>query len=186
MSSSTVSKMKGAQTHQNIHHFIGRQNLSRTKGAHLLNKGQKMPFRNIIMLEKLLLSEMSSCTVNEVRSPQTLRNINLFIGGHNLFLTKGHILLNKGEKMPFHKTVIIIVIIIILHIFLWHKNNFTASRKSLDNTFRKIVLLAKLLLCKMSSSMVSKVKGAQTRRNIYHFSGGQNLFRMKRTFTEQR
>ena len=89
--------------------------------------------------------------------------------------------------MPFRKTVIIIVIIIILlHIFLWYKNNFTASRKSLDNTFRKIVLLAKLLLCKMSSSMVSKVKGAQTRRNIYHFSGGQNLFRMKRTFTEQR
>ena len=88
MSSSTVSKMKGAQTHQNIHHFIGRQNLSRTKRAYLLNKGQKMPFRKIIILEKLLLCEMSSCTVNEVRSPQTLWNINLFIGGHNLFLTK--------------------------------------------------------------------------------------------------
>ena len=34
--------------------------------------------------------------------------------------------------------------------------------------------------------MVSKIKGAQTRRNIYHFSGEQNLFRTKRTFAEQR
>ena len=148
--------MKGAQFRQNIYHFICGQNLSGTKRAYLLNKSQNMTFRKIVTLEKLLLCEMSSCTVNEMRSPQTLQNINLFIGGHNLFLTKRTYLLNKGEKMPFHKMVIIIVIIVILlHIFLWHKN-FTASRKSLDNTFRKIVLLAKLLLCKMSFTILDK------------------------------
>ena len=99
MSSSTVShEMRGAQTRRNINHFIGGQNLFRTKRTHLLNKGEKTPFRKIVILAKLLLCEMSSCTVNEMRSPQALRNINLFIGGHNLFQKNRTYLLNKGEK----------------------------------------------------------------------------------------
>ena len=57
-----------------------------------------------------------------------LRNINHFIGGHNLLQTKRTYLLNKGEK----------------------------------TTFRKIVILAKLLLCEMSSRVVNKMRGAQT------------------------
>ena len=103
MSYSTVSKMRGAQTRRNINHFIGGQNLFRTKRTYLLNKGEKTPFRKIVILENLLFCEMSSCTVNKMRSPQTLRHINLFIGGHNLFQTKRTYLLNKGEKTPFRK-----------------------------------------------------------------------------------
>ena len=60
--------------------------------------GEKTPFRKIVILEKLLLCEMSSSTVNNMRSHQTLRNINHFIGGHNLFQTKRTYLLNKAEK----------------------------------------------------------------------------------------
>ena len=74
---------------------------------------------------------MSSSTVNKMRSHQALRNINHFIGGHNLsnlFQTKRTYLLNKGEKMP----------------------------------FRKIVILAKLLLCERSSTTANKMRGAQT------------------------
>ena len=60
--------------------------------------GEKTPFRKIVILEKLLLCEMSSSTVNNMRSPQTGRNINHFIGAHNLFQTKRTYLLNKAEK----------------------------------------------------------------------------------------
>ena len=75
----------------------------------MLNEGEKTPFRKIVILEKLLLCEMSSSTVNNMRSHQTLRNINHFIGGHNLFQTKRtyRYLLNKGEKKPFRKIVIL-------------------------------------------------------------------------------
>ena len=114
----------------------------------MLNKGEKTPFRKIVILAKLLLCEMSSSTANKMRSHQTLRNINHFIGGHNLFQTKRTYLLNKGEKTP----------------------------------FRKIIVLEKLLLCEMSSSTVSKMRGAQTLRNINHFIGGHNLFQTKRTY----
>ena len=68
MSSSTVSEMRGAQTRRNINHFIGGQNLFRTKRTSLLNKGEKTPFRKIGILEKLLLCEMSPSTVNKMRS----------------------------------------------------------------------------------------------------------------------
>ena len=107
MSSSTVSKMRGAQTLRNINHFIGGHNLFQTKRTYLLNIGEKTPFRKIVILEKLLLCEMSSSTVNNMRSHQTLRNINHFIGGHNLFQTKRTYLLNIGEKTPFRKIVIL-------------------------------------------------------------------------------
>ena len=50
---------------------------------------------------------MSSHTVNKMRGAQTLQNINHFIGGHNLFQTKRTYLLNKGEKTPFRKMVIL-------------------------------------------------------------------------------
>ena len=69
----------------------------------MLNKGEKTPFRKIVILAKLLLCEMSSSMANKMRSHQTLRNINHFIGGHNLFQTKRTYLLNKGEKTPFRK-----------------------------------------------------------------------------------
>ena len=148
MSSSTASKMRGAQTLWNINHFIGGYNLLRSRRTYLLNVGEKTPFRKIVILEKLLLCEINSSTVNKMRSHQTLRNINHFIGGHNLFQTKRTYLLNKGEKTP----------------------------------FRKIVILAKLLLCEMSSSTVNNMRSHQTLRNINHFIGGHNLFQTKRTY----
>ena len=104
MSSSTVSKMRGAQTLRNINHFIGRHNLFQTKRTYLLNKGEKTPFRKIVILAKLLLCERSSSTSNKMRSHQTLRNINHFIGGHNLFQTKRTYLLNIGEKTSFRSS----------------------------------------------------------------------------------
>ena len=107
MSTSTVSKMRGAQTLRNINHFIGGHNLFQTKRTYLLNKGEKTPFRKIVILAKLLLCEMSSSTVNNMRSHQALRNINHFISGHNLFQTKRTYLLHKGEKTPFRKIVIL-------------------------------------------------------------------------------
>ena len=65
----------------------------------MLNKGEKTPFLKVVILEKLLLCEMSSSTANnKMRSHQTLRNINHFIGGRNLFQTKRTYLLNIGEK----------------------------------------------------------------------------------------
>ena len=78
----------------------------------MLNIGEKTPFRKIEILEKLLLCEMSSSTANKMRSHQTLRNINHFIGGHNLFQTKRTYLLNIGEKTPFRKTVIVLKLLL--------------------------------------------------------------------------
>ena len=75
MSCSTVNKMRSHQALRNINHFIGGHNLFQTKRTYLLNKGEKTPFRKIVILEKLLLCEMSSSTVNNMRSHQTLRNI---------------------------------------------------------------------------------------------------------------
>ena len=109
MSSSTVSKMRGAQTLRNINHFIGGYNLFQTKRTYLLNKGEKTPFRKIVILAKLLLCEMNSSTVNKMRSHRALRNINRFIGGHNLFqdfIYKGE-KIYKGDKTPFRKVVIL-------------------------------------------------------------------------------
>ena len=57
MSSSTVNKMTGAQIVRNINHFIGGHNLFQTKRTYLLNKGEKTPFRKIVILAKLLLCE---------------------------------------------------------------------------------------------------------------------------------
>ena len=115
----------------------------------MLNEGEKMPFGKIlVILAKLLqLCEMSSSSVNKIRG--ALRNINHFIGGHNLFQTKRPYLLNEGEKTTFRKIVII---------------------------------LAKLLLCVMSSSSVNKMRGAQILQNINDFNGGHNLFQTKRTY----
>ena len=49
-------------------------------------------------------------------------------------------------------------------------------------SFCKIVNLAKLLLWETSSSMVKKMRGDQTLRNIDHFIGGHILFWTKRTY----
>ena len=104
MSSNTANKMRGAQTLWNINHFIGGYNLFRTTGTYLLNKGKKTPFRKIVILEKLLLCEMSSSTVKwEEVSRLFDWNIYHFIGGHNLFQTKRTYLLNKAEKRHFAK-----------------------------------------------------------------------------------
>ena len=43
-----------------------------------------------------------------MRGAQTLQNINQFIGGYNLFRTRIY-LLNKGEKTPFGKIVILLL-----------------------------------------------------------------------------
>ena len=48
--------------------------------------------------------------------------------------------------------------------------------------FRKIVILAKLLLCETSSSTVNKMRGDNALGNIDHFIGGHILFRTKRTY----
>ena len=53
MSSSTVNKTTGAQIVRNIHHFIGGHNLFQTERTYLLNKGEKTPFRKIVILVKL-------------------------------------------------------------------------------------------------------------------------------------
>ena len=101
--------MRSPQTLRNINHFIGEHNLFQTKRTYLLNKGEKTPFRKIVILAKLLLCKISSSTVNKMRSPQTLGNINHFIGaGHNLFQTERTYLLNKAEKPPFRKIVILL------------------------------------------------------------------------------
>ena len=80
MISSTVNNIRSPKTLANINHFICRHNLFQTKRAYLLNKGEKRPFRKIGILAKLLLCEMSYSTVNNMRSPKTLGNINHFIG----------------------------------------------------------------------------------------------------------
>ena len=102
-----VKKIRGDQTLRNIDHFIGGHILFRTKRTYLLNKSEKTPFRKIVIVAKLLLCETSSSTVNKMRGDQTLRNIDHFIGGHILFRTKRTYLLNKGEKTPFHRIVIV-------------------------------------------------------------------------------
>ena len=89
--------------------------------------------------------------VNKMRGDQTLRNIDHFIGGHILFRTKRTYLLNKSEKMP----------------------------------FRKIVILAKLLLCETSSSKVSKVRGDKALGNIDDFSSGRTLLQTKSIFAKK-
>ena len=91
MSSSTVNNMRSHQALRNITHFIGGHNLFQTKRTYLLNKGEKTPFRKIVVLEKLLLCEMSSSTVSKMRGAQTLRNINHFIFDTICFRRKGHI-----------------------------------------------------------------------------------------------
>ena len=50
--------MRGDQALGNIDHFIGGHILFRTKGSYLLNKVEKTPFREIVILAKLLLREI--------------------------------------------------------------------------------------------------------------------------------
>ena len=106
-SSSTVNKMRGDKALGNIDHFIGGHILFRTKRTYFLNKSEKTPLCKIGILAKLLLCETSSSTVNKMRGDQALGNIDHFIGGHILFWTKRAYLLNKGEKTPFRKIVIV-------------------------------------------------------------------------------
>ena len=73
-------------------------NLLRSRRTYLLNKGEKKPFRKIVILAKLLLCERSSSTANKMRGAQTLKNINQFIGGYNFFRTRRTYLLNIGGK----------------------------------------------------------------------------------------
>ena len=73
MSSSTVNNMRSHQALRNITHFIGGHNLFQTKRTYLLNKGEKTPFRKVVILENLLLCEMSSSTVNNITGPYTVR-----------------------------------------------------------------------------------------------------------------
>ena len=93
-------------------------------------------FSNCLALDRPYIAKMRGAQIHH------------FIGGGNFFLTKRAYLLNEGEK----------------------------------TSFRKIVILAKLLLRKMSFSMVNKMSGAQILHNINHFIGGHNLFPRKRTY----
>ena len=52
-----IAKMSGAQILRNINHFIGGHNFFQTKRTFMLNEGEKMPFRKIVILLKLLLCE---------------------------------------------------------------------------------------------------------------------------------
>ena len=54
--------------------------------------------------------------------------------------------------------------------------------KSEKTPFRKIGILAKLLLCETSSSTVNKMRGDQALGNIDHFIGGHILFWRKRAY----
>ena len=107
-SSSMVKQMRGDQTLRNIDHFIGGHILFRTKRTYyLLNKSEKTPFHKIVILAKLLLCEASSSKVSKVRGDKALGNIDDFIGGRTLLRTKRTYLLNKSEKTPFRKIVIV-------------------------------------------------------------------------------
>ena len=50
--------------------------------------------------------------IAKIRGAQILRNINHFIGGYNFFQTKRTYMLNEGEKMPFHKIVILVKLLL--------------------------------------------------------------------------
>ena len=82
--------------------------------TYFLNKSEKTPLCKIGILAKLLLCETSSSTVNKMRGDQALGNIDHFIGGHILFRTKRAYLLNKGEKTPFRKIVIVAKLLLLL------------------------------------------------------------------------
>ena len=108
--------MRGDKALGNIDDFTGGRTLLRTKRTYLLNKSEKTPFCKIVILAKLLLCETSSSTVNKMRGDQTLRNIDHFIGGHILFRTKRTYLLNKGEKTPFRRIVILAKVLLLCEI----------------------------------------------------------------------
>ena len=93
------------RNHQLLPQTVSNSNLH--SWTYLLNKSEKTPFRKIGILAKSLLCETSSSTVNKMRGDQALGNIDHFIGGHILFRTKRAYLLNKGEKTPFRKIVIV-------------------------------------------------------------------------------
>ena len=105
-----VKQMRGDQTLRNIDHFIGGHILFGTKRTYryyLLNKSEKTPFHKIVILAKLLLCKASSSKVSKVRGDKALRNIDHFIGGRTLLRMKRTYLLNKGEKTPFCRIVIL-------------------------------------------------------------------------------
>ena len=91
MRSNTANKMRGAQTLWNINHFIGGYNLFRTGGTYLLNKGKKTPFRKIVILEKLLLCEMSSSTVKWEEVPRLFQTFIILLVDTICIRRKGHI-----------------------------------------------------------------------------------------------
>ena len=91
MSSNTANKMRGAQALWNINHFIGGYNLFRTRGTYLLNKGKKTPFRKIVILEKLLLCEMSSSTVKWEEVPRLFQTFIILLVDTICIRRKGHI-----------------------------------------------------------------------------------------------
>ena len=86
-----ANKMRGAQTLWNINHFIGGYNLFWTRGTYLLNKGKKTPFRKIVILEKLLLCEMSSSTVKWEEVPRLFETFIILLVDTICFRRKGHI-----------------------------------------------------------------------------------------------
>ena len=70
--------------------------------------------------------------VKNIRGDQTLRNIDHFIGGHILFRTKRTYLLNKSEKTPFCK------IVIVAKLLLCETSSSTVNKMRGDQTLRNI------------------------------------------------
>ena len=70
--------------------FFFNNNFFPTKRSYLLDESEKNDISQsiVIILAKLQLCVMSSSTVYKMRGAQTLRNINHFIGGYNLFPAK--------------------------------------------------------------------------------------------------
>ena len=99
---------------------------------YLLNKSETTPFRKIVILAKLLLCETSSNKVNKVRGDKALGNIDDFTGGRTSLRTKRTYLLNKSEKTPFCK------IVILAKLLLCETSSSTVNKMRGDQTLRNI------------------------------------------------
>ena len=82
---------------------------------------------------------------------------------------------NRLNKMRGAQTLRNINHVIGGHNFFQTKRTYLLN-KGEKTPFRKIAILAKLLLFEISSRTVYKMRSPQTLPNIYHFIGGYNLF----------
>ena len=99
--------MRGAQDLQNIDQFIGGYNLFRTKRRYLLNKGEKAPFRKIVILEKIttLRNEFYYGQQNE-KARDCSKYLSFYWWTQFVSDEKDIFAKKKVEKTPFRKIVI--------------------------------------------------------------------------------